>query len=115
LNKKRLQAKESHPLKAYNTIKRRVRRWLLRTSQPCREIVPLMSESLERRRSIRERLGLRLHLFVCAWCARYLKQIKSIRFILRRQSSQPSAEFAPSLASEARERIARSLRSSVEH
>ncbi len=66
-----------------------------------------MSESLERRLSIRECLGLRLHLFVCAWCARYLKQIKSLRFILRGQSSQLSTELVPSLADDSRERISR--------
>jgi len=79
-------------------------------------MVPLMSESLERRLSIREGLGLRLHLFVCAWCARYLNQIKSLRFILRGQSSQLPAEFPHSLANDARERIARALHSgSLEH
>ncbi len=75
-----------------------------------------MSESLERRLSIRECLGLRLHLFVCAWCARYLKQIKSLRFILRGQSSQLSTELVPSLADDSRERISRALHSgSLEH
>jgi len=116
MRKKKLHAKESHPVKAYNTIRRRLRRWLLGTLQPCRQMVPLMSESLERRLSIRERVGLRLHLLVCAWCARYLRQIKSLRFILCGQSSQLSAELAPSLADDARERIARALQSgSLEH
>jgi len=72
-------------------------------------MVPLMSESLERRLSIREGLGLRLHLFVCAWCARYLNQIKSLRFILRGQSSQLPAELPHSLANDARERIATAI------
>jgi hypothetical protein len=72
-------------------------------------MVRLMSESLERRLSIRERLGLRLHLFVCAWCARYLNQIKSLRFILRGQSSELPAELRHSLPNGARERIARAI------
>src|SRR5437899_12395635 len=111
MRKKKLHARESHRVKAYNTIRRRLRRWLLRTLQPCRKMVPLMSESLERRLSIRERLGLRLHLLVCTWCARYLEQIKFLRRILRGQSSQASTELAPSLAYEARERIAKALKS----
>jgi len=68
-----------------------------------------MSESLERRLSIRERLGLRLHLLVCAWCALYLKQIKSLRFILGGTSPQLSTEVFPSLADDARARIARAI------
>jgi hypothetical protein len=46
-------------------------------------MVPLMSESMDRRLSLREWLQLRLHLAVCAWCARYLKQIKFLRTLLR--------------------------------
>src|SRR6266536_2033852 len=112
MRKKKLHARESHPVKAYNTIRRRLRRWLLRTLQPCRKMVPLMSESLERRLSIRERLGLRLHLLVCAWCARYLRQIKFMRWILRAQNPRGRDTFAPALGHQARERIARALRSS---
>ena len=68
-----------------------------------------MSESLERKLTIRERLGLRLHLLVCAWCARYLKQIKFTRWIIRAQRSRVTEELAPSLADGARERIAKAL------
>ena len=42
-------------------------------------MVPLMSESLERRLSVLEHVQLRLHLMVCVWCARYLKQIEFLR------------------------------------
>jgi hypothetical protein len=42
-----------------------------------------MSESMERSLALDEWLQLRLHLIVCAWCARYLKQIKLLRQILR--------------------------------
>src|SRR6266700_7243057 len=102
---------KSHPVKAYFTIRRRLRRWLLRSLQPCRRMVPLMSESLERRLTIRERMGLRLHLLVCDWCARYLEQIKFLRWILRAQRSRASNELAPSLGPGARARIATVLKS----
>lgn len=100
-------------MKPYNTIRRRLRRWLLRTMQPCRKIVPLMSESLERRLSIRERLGLHLHLFVCVWCARYLRQIEFMRWIMRAQNSRQRDSFAPTLGPEARARIAMALKKSI--
>ena len=41
----------------------------------------------------------------------YLEQIKFLRWILRAQRSQASNELAPSLAHEARERIAKALKS----
>jgi len=69
-------------MKAYIKSKRALKRWLLRSLQPCERMVPLMSESMERPLRIAEWLQLRLHLIVCAWCARYLKQIKFIRQLL---------------------------------
>src|SRR5262245_528405 len=93
----------------YSNLRRIVRRWLLRSLQPCRNIVPLMSESLERRLSVREWLGLRLHLLVCAWCARYLRQIKFLRSLLRGNRTRKT-ELTPALATDARERIANSLK-----
>jgi len=50
-------------------------------------MVPLMSESMDRSLGLSEWLQLRLHLLVCAWCARYLKQIKLIRHLLRQENS----------------------------
>lgn len=70
-----------------------------------------MSESLERRLGVLELLNLRLHLLVCVWCARYLKQIKLLRLLVRRTHSGVPAENETSvgLTVEARERIAKSL------
>ena len=67
-------------------ITRSLRNWFLRRLKPCREIVLLLSESMDRRLTPGERLELRLHLFVCAWCSRYLKQIKFLRWALRARS-----------------------------
>jgi anti-sigma factor RsiW len=64
-------------------IKRFCRLWLLRRLKPCRQIVVLLSASLDRRLTPGEQIELRLHLFLCAWCARYLKQIKFLRSALR--------------------------------
>ena len=70
-------------MNAYQKIRTAVRRGLLRSLQPCRQMVPLMSESMERRLRLRESIELKLHLLVCAWCARYLKHIEFIRQLLR--------------------------------
>ena len=99
-------------LKIYFTVKRAVKRWLLRTLQPCREMVPLMSESMERRLTVGELFKLRLHLLVCAWCARYLRQIKLLRSLLRQRGAK--TELVPALAADARDRIARSLNACVD-
>jgi len=54
-------------------------------------MVPLMSESMERSLGLDEWLQLRLHLIVCAWCARYLKQIKFLRQLLRTKNNAEGA------------------------
>ena len=82
-------------MRVYSRVRTFFRCWLLRTLPPCRNVVPLMSESLERQLAIREWLGLRLHLLVCAWCARYLKQIKFLRSLLRGQRAI-KADWFPS-------------------
>ena len=62
-------------------IRRSLRHWLLRRLKPCSEIVPLLSESLDHRLTTADRVEVHLHLFVCAWCARYLKQIKFLKTV----------------------------------
>ena len=53
-------------------------------------MVPLMSESMERSLRLRELVQLKLHLIVCAWCARYLKQIKFVREVLQNSNTSQS-------------------------
>ena len=77
-------------------------------------MVPVMSESLERQLSLVERTKLRLHLLVCAWCARYLKQIKLLRQAVRQREFSADDHASPlKLTDEARQRISESLRNSV--
>jgi hypothetical protein len=84
----------------------------LRALQPCQEMVPLMSESLERRLGVLEQLQLKLHLMVCVWCARYLKQIKFLRQLVRQQTFVAATDTSSPviLPAEARQRICRSLK-----
>jgi len=87
-----------------------MRLWLLRRQRPCDAMAPLMSESLERSLNARERLALRLHLTVCAWCATYLKQLKFMRRLLRLKGSSPDSDLnTPALSLAARERIVAAL------
>ena len=78
-------------------------------------MVPVMSESLERQLGLVERTKLRLHLLVCAWCARYLKQIKLLRQLLSQHESTGPDDNAESLklTDETRRRISESLRNSL--
>jgi hypothetical protein len=71
-------------------------------------MVPLISGSLDRPLNLLERLKLKLHLMICAWCSRYLRQIKLIGRVLQLRADEcdvPSVE----LSNEARERIRKSI------
>lgn len=72
-------------------------------------MVELMSDALERPLDLFERIQLKLHLLVCAWCTRYFQQIKMIRSLLGLRGDE--CEFGNGLSVEARERIKRALES----
>lgn len=69
----------------------------------------MISELLERRLSLRERVELRLHFYVCAWCSRYLKQIRLLRALAREDQSSLAENYSTGLSEEARTRISRRL------
>ncbi|HEX8141582.1 MAG TPA: hypothetical protein VF553_03240 [Pyrinomonadaceae bacterium] len=102
-------------LRIYQKATHALRYWLLRRLPTCKEIAPVMSESLERRLSLRERVLLKLHLWVCVWCAWYLDHLHLIRDALRLRTSQitddESGESLPAatLSAEARQRIKQAL------
>ncbi|HET9533344.1 MAG TPA: zf-HC2 domain-containing protein [Blastocatellia bacterium] len=72
-----------------------------------------MSESLDRRLSLGERVTLDLHLRICIWCVRYMEQIRALRRISSHydaaQIENSIASTEQSLSPEARERIKRAL------
>jgi Putative zinc-finger len=83
------------------------RYWLLRRLPSCKEIAPVMSQSLDRSLTLRERIRLRLHLLVCVWCDLYLAQLRTMRVCVRACVAQsaddtPTAESALGLAARAR-------------
>ncbi|HUG76154.1 MAG TPA: zf-HC2 domain-containing protein [Burkholderiales bacterium] len=45
----------------------------------CREVSALLSDQLDRRLSLRERIGLRLHLAMCRACGRVEGQLRFLR------------------------------------
>lgn len=98
-------------LKAYDKLKHAIRYWLLRKLPPCQQTVQTISESMERKLTLRERVDLKLHLWICAWCQWYLEHLQLIRDTARAKGAEsPDLEStSPSLSAEARERIKRKL------
>jgi len=99
--------------KRYDKIKLSAQLWLAKRLPPCKEIVPLISQSLEQPLSLREKLKLRLHLLTCKFCIRYLEQLLFMRDVIHQCGNEdahhelafPSIQMSP----DARERIKRAL------
>ncbi|HWT03734.1 MAG TPA: hypothetical protein VN256_26025 [Pyrinomonadaceae bacterium] len=86
--------------------------WLGRRLPTCEEVLPVLSQSLERKLTLRERVTLRLHFLICVYCLRYLKQLRLMRASVRARSEQietGDSAPAPALPEDARERLKRAL------
>ena len=79
-------------------------------SPNCREATRLQSEALDHPLGLGQRIGLRIHLFLCKWCRRYGKQIGFLRSAAHRHEGHEQCLPPQSLATEARERIKQRLR-----
>lgn len=99
----------------YDKSKHSVRFWLLRKLPPCKQTVVVISQSMERPLTIRERILLKLHLWVCAWCQWYMEHLYLMRDTLKHPQFEESVlepPGSPGLSVEARERIKRKLSNS---
>ena len=68
----------------------------------CKEATALVSESLDRRLPIRQRLALRLHLTMCDLCSRYKRHLLFVRnaFHLYAQRIEDGIGSSPASLSE---------------
>ena len=99
-------------LKLYDKLKHAVRYWLLRRLPNCQRTVETISQSMERKLTLRERITVKLHLWICAWCQWYLEHLQLIRETARAKADEaPNLSTSAGLSDEARERIRRNLTS----
>lgn len=97
----------------YEKLKHGIRFWLLRRLPTCQQTVVTISQSMERPLTVRERVEVKLHLWICAWCQWYLEHLQLIRDTARAKAEEsPDLITGPNLSNEARERIKRKLASS---
>ena len=78
----------------------------------CKDVTRLISESMDRRLPPGRRIGVRLHVLLCRFCARYERQLLLIRDTVRRiavPEDPPAGLSRDTLSAQARERILRSL------
>lgn len=101
-------------LKLLSRVKMEATFWLARRLPPCTELLHVMSQSLEREWTLRERVVMRLHFLYCEFCERYLQQLRFMREAARLGQDKVYEAAAPptqNLSEEASARIKRALRS----
>ena len=80
--------------------------FILRTLPPCKEIVKIVSASLDRKLTIRERAIMKLHLVACRPCVRYLEQSRFLSSAASQLDEHLKDElFTGRLSEDARKRI----------
>ena len=87
-------------------IRRAVNRFLLRRLPPCKDLVPILSASLDRKLTLKEKTVMRLHLFACKPCVRYIEQTSFLSKATHQLDEEQKNEFyAGRLSESARKRI----------
>jgi len=81
----------------------------------CRETTQLISESLERRLSLRQRIAVIAHLLMCRFCSRFRRQLLFMEkavglFVENEKEGKLQVEDEPSFSPGAPERIKRSIK-----
>ncbi len=59
-------------------------KWIDRITPSCEKVAQLSSERLDRRLSLKERISVRLHFFICYFCRRYHDQLEAMHAHLRK-------------------------------
>lgn len=81
--------------------------WLARRLPDCKTITPKLGESLDRNLDLWTRLIMKLHLFTCGPCRRYLHQIKFVKEAVRMAAEhlKNNSDARVELSAEAKDRI----------
>ena len=97
-------------LTIYQRISKLFRRAILRTFPSCKEIVHIISASLDRPLTIREKFLMKMHLAACKPCVRYLDQSAFLSEAVKIMDETEKLDlFAGSLSQAARSRIKNAL------
>lgn len=95
-------------------LRRAKNRMLLRTLPPCKEIVKIVSASLDRPLTLRERLLMKLHLAACKPCVRYMEQSHFLSSAVTQMDDHLKDQlFTGRLSDDARDRIKNILKTSA--
>lgn len=77
----------------------------------CKRASQLISQSLDRSLTLRERLSLKLHLFICEFCKRFSQHMQTIHVALKQMTSSIESNDSIEMPSATKSRILQSIES----
>jgi hypothetical protein len=75
----------------------------------CREMVRILSQSMDEQLPLMMRIKKRLHFLICCWCQRYEEQLRYMRKASRKFPEHADEASDAPFSAEARERIKQKL------
>jgi len=97
-------------LKRRSKLETSVVKFIGRHTPKCREVVKILSDSLEQPLPLSMRFKLRVHYMICAWCQRYEKQLHQIRRFAGKLPEHIDQCSREQLPEDAKQRMKESLR-----
>ena len=87
----------------------RLKLWLVtlvwKSTMTCKELSRLASQQLDQPLPLLTRLRMRLHFLICAWCRRYVKQVRLLREVAPKYEEKVAAVSDKSLSADAKQRM----------
>ena len=77
----------------------------------CKQSSQLISQSLDRKLTIKERFALKFHLLICRYCKRFSQQLKSLSVMLKGMTADVENDTTIKMSSSSKKRIAESIAS----
>lgn len=90
-------------------ISHRMMRLMARVMPSCQEISEMVSASMDRELPLRKRIAIRMHVYMCALCRRYEKQLHLLRKGFRLYADPQGNTTERSLSPAAKERLQKAL------
>ncbi len=100
-------------MKLLATLKQRWVIWVWQHTPNCAEMSRLASRRLDEPLSLKQRLRMRLHLLICVWCKRYIRQLDFLHHGSARVDEHLAVFPQRGLTHEAKGRIIGRLRAAL--
>lgn len=98
-------------MKESNVKHTRFNLFIWRGLPPCRDIVKVITASMDGRVSLKDWLSMKIHLLSCDPCVNFIKQLKFIRGAVHRHQEQLLGDESVHLSDDARHRMREALKS----